>query len=254
MGGLTVQEMLDRDLEGGGESRGKDWVTVGGLETTRRTQTVASSSAQESRERMGEEVRNTENSVDTEVLAQPSDRGPSVPIAQVVETGCLAQAKPLFESTWEDSSHCNTTSPYRYTYRSASLDVCIGNFACTWVSQSGVRGTVGVCCPNPCLCQAELSRAHATQLPLSQRHPRTAKQPDTNTRLVSSDRGASTEPTQRHSMRVSVLRSTSNMDPNHVSGSRARERAKTAPEKHWLSSTFLECSPQPLFQLERVRV
>ena len=47
----------------------------------------------------------------------------------------------MFKSTWEDSSHCNTISPFRYIYfRSASLDV----IACTWVSQSGVRGTVGV--------------------------------------------------------------------------------------------------------------
>ena len=34
------------------------------------------------------------------------------------------------------------------------MDVCVGNAACTWVSQSGVRGTVGVClrvpgCENP---------------------------------------------------------------------------------------------------------
>ena len=25
------------------------------------------------------------------------------------------------------------------------MDVCVGKVACTWVSQSGVRGSVGVC-------------------------------------------------------------------------------------------------------------
>ena len=31
-------------------------------------------------------------------------------------------------------------------FRSVSLDVCVGNAACTSVGQSGVRGSVGVCC------------------------------------------------------------------------------------------------------------
>ena len=82
--------------------------------------------------------------------------------------GCLLPIEPQVESpdgalvarcgarcvsTWEDSSHCNTTSPCRCIYTSASLDVCRGDVACTWVSQSGVRGTIGVCvCVCVCLC------------------------------------------------------------------------------------------------------
>jgi len=48
----------------------------------------------------------------------------------------------MFSSTWEDSSHCNTLSPCRYIFRSASLDLCIGYAACTWVKSVGVLGSI----------------------------------------------------------------------------------------------------------------
>ena len=44
---------------------------------------------------------------------------------------------------------------YSVFSRSVSLNVCVGNAACTWVSQSGVRGMVGahVCCLGAvCVC------------------------------------------------------------------------------------------------------
>ena len=51
---------------------------------------------------------------------------------------CLVGCK----MTWEDSE----TPPVPVgIFRSVSLDVGVGTAACTWVSQSGVRGTVGVC-------------------------------------------------------------------------------------------------------------
>jgi len=46
------------------------------------------------------------------------------------------------EPTWEDSE----TPPVPVgIFSSVSLDVCVGSAACTWASQSGVLGTVGVC-------------------------------------------------------------------------------------------------------------
>ena len=38
------------------------------------------------------------------------------------------------------------------------MDVCVGNIACTWESQFGVRGSVGVCCLGVvCVCVRSLS-------------------------------------------------------------------------------------------------
>ena len=69
----------------------------------------------------------------------------------VVARGVRRRVVTVWKSTWEDSRHRNTTSPCRYYW--ASLDVCIGSIARTWASQSGVCGTVGVCCHGAvCVC------------------------------------------------------------------------------------------------------
>jgi len=47
------------------------------------------------------------------------------------------------KSTWEDSGTPTVTVG---GFRSASLDVCVGNIACTWVSQSGCVGRL--VCPS----------------------------------------------------------------------------------------------------------
>ena len=54
------------------------------------------------------------------------------------------------QSTWEDSEPPPVPVGI---LRSVSLDVCVGNAACTWESQSRVRGAVGVCCSGVvCVC------------------------------------------------------------------------------------------------------
>jgi hypothetical protein len=51
------------------------------------------------------------------------------------------------------------------------LDVCIGNVACTWVSQSGVRGSVGVMSSLCCVCVRPLSSVELCDVLSSGRWP-----------------------------------------------------------------------------------
>ena len=78
-------------------------------------------------------------------------------------------SKLACESTWEDKE----TPPVPVgVFRSVSLDVCGGNAACTWVSQSGVRGTVGACCLGAvCVCVCSLSSVELCDVLSSGRWP-----------------------------------------------------------------------------------